>query len=86
MDFGFSNELVIKRVAKTIELTGVVAKINDPQCEFLLFRSCADISKLCFFMRTCSPRVCVHAQSLFDATLRSSLERIVTACHLTLYV
>lgn len=30
MDFDFSSELVMKRVARTIELMGVIAKINDP--------------------------------------------------------
>ncbi|GKG17561.1 hypothetical protein Tco_0362518, partial [Tanacetum coccineum] len=39
MDFDYSSELVMKRVAKTIELMNDVAKINDPQCELLLLRS-----------------------------------------------
>ncbi|GJU09851.1 hypothetical protein Tco_1132247 [Tanacetum coccineum] len=34
VDFDFSSELVMKRVAKTIELMDAVARINDPQCEF----------------------------------------------------
>ncbi|GKB50045.1 putative reverse transcriptase domain-containing protein [Tanacetum coccineum] len=40
VDFDFCNELVMKRVAKTIELMDAIAKINDPQCELLLLRSC----------------------------------------------
>ncbi|GKE02671.1 hypothetical protein Tco_1390654 [Tanacetum coccineum] len=79
VDFDFSCGLVLKRVAKSIELMDVVAKLNDPQCELLLLRACAGISKLYFAMRTCSPQVFERAQHSFDAALRSSLERIVTA-------
>ncbi|GJV93972.1 putative reverse transcriptase domain-containing protein, partial [Tanacetum coccineum] len=79
VDFNFCNELVMKRVAKTIELMDAIAKINDPQCELLLLRSCAGISRLYFTMRTCPPRVFESAQQTFDVALRSSLERIVTA-------
>nr|GEV55693.1 acyl transferase/acyl hydrolase/lysophospholipase [Tanacetum cinerariifolium] len=42
VDFGFSSELVFKRVAKSIELIDVVAKLNDPHCELLLLRACAE--------------------------------------------
>ncbi|GJR80490.1 hypothetical protein Tco_0151275, partial [Tanacetum coccineum] len=79
VDFDFCNELVMKRVAKTIELMDAIAKINDPQCELLLLRSCTGISRLYFTMRTCPPRVFESAQQTFDVALRSSLERIVTA-------
>jgi hypothetical protein len=79
VDLAFSSELVMKRVAKTIELMDVVAKLNDPQFELLLLRACAGISKLYFSMRTCPPQVFERAQIAFDAALRSSLERIVTA-------
>ncbi|GJT31717.1 hypothetical protein Tco_0922136 [Tanacetum coccineum] len=79
VDFGFSSELVMKRVAKTIVLMDAVAKINDPQCELLLLRACTGISKLYFAMRTCPPRVFESAQRSFDVALRSALERIVTA-------
>ncbi|GJT47130.1 putative reverse transcriptase domain-containing protein, partial [Tanacetum coccineum] len=41
VDFDYNSELMMKRVAKTIELMNDVAKINDPQCELLLLRSCA---------------------------------------------
>ncbi|GKA98975.1 putative reverse transcriptase domain-containing protein [Tanacetum coccineum] len=36
VDFDFCNELVLKRVAKTIGLMDDISKINDPQCEFIL--------------------------------------------------
>ncbi|GJR46042.1 putative reverse transcriptase domain-containing protein [Tanacetum coccineum] len=62
VDFGFSSELVLKRVAKSIELMDAAAKLNDPQCELLLLRACAGISKLYFSMRTCSPHVFERAQ------------------------
>ncbi|GJV15019.1 transposase, MuDR [Tanacetum coccineum] len=55
-------QLVMKRVAKTIRLMDAIAKINDPQCELLLLRSCAGISRLYFTMRTCLPRVFESAQ------------------------
>ncbi|GKA07194.1 hypothetical protein Tco_0686418 [Tanacetum coccineum] len=79
VDFNFSSELVIKRVAKTIVLMDSVVRIHDPQCELLLLRACAGISKLYFAMRTCSSWVFEMAQRSFDAALRSALERIVTA-------
>ncbi|GKF17766.1 hypothetical protein Tco_0062684, partial [Tanacetum coccineum] len=78
-DFVFSSELVMKRVAKSIECMDVVAKINDPQCKLLLLHACAGISKLYFAMRTCPPRVFKRAQRSFDAALRFTLERVVTA-------
>ncbi|GJX33235.1 hypothetical protein Tco_0243090 [Tanacetum coccineum] len=71
--------LVMKRVAKTIGLMNAIAKINDPQCELLLLRSCTCISRLYFTMRTCPPRFFESAQCSFDVALRSSLEHIVTA-------
>ncbi|GJZ98719.1 hypothetical protein Tco_0671172, partial [Tanacetum coccineum] len=49
----FGSTLVMKRVSKTIGILDAVAKINDPQCELLLIRACARISKLYFAMRTC---------------------------------
>nr|GEX41503.1 putative reverse transcriptase domain-containing protein [Tanacetum cinerariifolium] len=79
VDFGFSSKLVMKRVAKTIVLMDVVAKIDDPQCELLLLRACAGISKLYFAIRTYLSRVFESAQCSFDVALRSSLDRIVTA-------
>nr|GEU66340.1 hypothetical protein [Tanacetum cinerariifolium] len=69
--------LVMKRVAKTIVLMNTISKINDPQCELLLFAACAGISKLYFAMRTCSPQVFEMTQRSFDAALRSALERDV---------
>ncbi|GJW14614.1 hypothetical protein Tco_0018747 [Tanacetum coccineum] len=79
VDPDFSSALVMKRASKTIGLLDAVAKINDPQCELLLIRACAGISKLYFAMRTCLPRVFESAQLSFDMALRSALERIVTA-------
>ncbi|GKC57534.1 reverse transcriptase domain-containing protein [Tanacetum coccineum] len=79
VDFDFRNELVMKRMAKTIGLMEAISKINDPQCELLLLRSCMGISRLYFTMRTCPPRVFESAQRSFDVALRSSLECIVTA-------
>ncbi|GKA02835.1 hypothetical protein Tco_0675616 [Tanacetum coccineum] len=55
-----------------------VARINDPQCDLLLLRACAGISKLYFAMRTCSPWVFEMAQRSFDVAFRSALECIIT--------
>ncbi|GJZ69795.1 hypothetical protein Tco_0633345 [Tanacetum coccineum] len=79
VDFDFCNELVMKRVAKTIRLMDAITKINDPQCELLLLYSFASISRLYFTMRTCPPRVFESTQRSFDVALCSSLERIVIA-------
>ncbi|GKA54974.1 hypothetical protein Tco_0753923 [Tanacetum coccineum] len=78
VDVDFGSALVMKRVSSTIGLLDAVAKINDPQCELLLIRACAGVSKLYFAMRTCSPRVFESAQLSFDMALRSALEHIVT--------
>nr|GEV09528.1 hypothetical protein [Tanacetum cinerariifolium] len=78
MDAGFSSALVMKRVSKTIELLNAVAKINDPQCELLLIRVCAGVSKLYFAMRTCPHSVFESAKLFFDIAIRSALERIGT--------
>ncbi|GJT30283.1 hypothetical protein Tco_0910558 [Tanacetum coccineum] len=79
VDVDFGSALIMKRVSKTIGLLDTVAKINDSQCELLLIRACAGVSKLYFAMRTCPPRVFESAQLSFDMALRSALERIVTA-------
>ncbi|GKA91141.1 hypothetical protein Tco_0813011 [Tanacetum coccineum] len=78
VDVDFGSALVMKQVSKTIGLLNAVAKINDPQCELLLIRACAGVSKLYFTMRTCPPRVFKSAQLSFDMAFRSALERIVT--------
>ncbi|GKE05960.1 hypothetical protein Tco_1397978 [Tanacetum coccineum] len=77
VDFDFSSVLVIKGVAKTIELMNAIAKINDPQCELLLLHACTGISKLHFAMRTCPPRVFESAQRSFNVALCFALERNV---------
>ncbi|XP_071700272.1 uncharacterized protein [Rutidosis leptorrhynchoides] len=78
-DLGFSSELVMQRVTKSIALMDKVAKLDDPQCELLLLRACTGVSKLYFTLRTCPPSIFKAAQRAFDEALRSSLERIVTA-------
>ncbi|XP_021765938.1 uncharacterized protein LOC110730443 [Chenopodium quinoa] len=78
-DSGFSGELVMQRVTKTIALMDKVAKLDDPQCELLLLRACTGVSKLYFALRTCPPSTFEATHRTFDEALRSSLERIVTA-------
>ncbi|GJR08519.1 hypothetical protein Tco_0791171 [Tanacetum coccineum] len=61
VDFDFSSELVMKRVAKTIELMDAVARINDHQCELLLLRA------LRVFLN--STLLCVHAFPVYLSRL-----------------
>ncbi|GJS81831.1 hypothetical protein Tco_0748372 [Tanacetum coccineum] len=46
VDFNFSNELVMKRVAKTIVLMDTIMKINDCECELLLLRACVALERI----------------------------------------
>ncbi|GJX74208.1 hypothetical protein Tco_0312803 [Tanacetum coccineum] len=78
VDFDFTSELLMKRVAKSIEFMDDIAKIIDHECELMLPRTCACISKLYFALRTCSALIFERARHSFDAALRSALERIVT--------
>nr|GEW64634.1 hypothetical protein [Tanacetum cinerariifolium] len=82
VDFDFSSELVMKRVAKPIGLMDVVVVINDPRCDLLLPHACTSIFKLYFAMRACLLRVFESAQCSFDVALQSALERIVSASRL----
>nr|GEV39315.1 hypothetical protein [Tanacetum cinerariifolium] len=79
VDFHFCNDLVMKRVTKTIVLMDAVAKINEHQCELLLLCSCTGISRLYFTMLTCPPHFFEYSQHSFDVALCYSLERIFTA-------
>lgn len=79
LDEGFCRDLASKWVSKTIHLIEAINKVNDPQCELLLLRNCAGVSKLSYALRTCSPVHLSEAQDQFDQTLRASLEKIVTA-------
>ena len=78
LDDSFCRDLASKRVSKTISLMEAISKLNDPQCELLLLRNCAGVSKLSYALRTCSPLYLSEAQAHFDQTLRASLEKIVT--------
>ncbi|KAL5727948.1 hypothetical protein ACHQM5_001085 [Ranunculus cassubicifolius] len=78
-DLGFCSELSMKRVDKTISLMEAISKLDDPQCELLLLRNCAGVSRLYFSLRTCTPIAFEKAQVKFDDALRVSLERITTA-------
>ena len=77
LDDSFCRDLASKRVSKTISLMEAIGKLNDPQCELLLLRNCAGVSKLSYALRTCSPLYLSEAHAQFDQTLRASLEKIV---------
>ena len=79
LDESLCWDLASKRVSKTISLMEAISKLNDPQCELLLLRNCAGVSKLSYALRTCSPLYLLEAQVHFDQTLRASLEKIVIA-------
>jgi hypothetical protein len=79
LDDSFCRDLAAKRVSKTISLMEAISKLNDPQCELLLLRNCAGVSKLSYALRTCSPLYLSEAQAHFDQALRASLEKIVTS-------
>lgn len=75
----FCRDLALKRVSKTITLMEAIQKLHDPQCELLILRSCVGVAKLSYTLRTCSPLYLQEAQVQFDQSLRTSLEKIVTA-------
>nr|GEX20610.1 hypothetical protein [Tanacetum cinerariifolium] len=54
LDFDFYNELVMKRVAKTIMVMDVTSKINDPQCQHSF--DVALYSSLKYIVTTFGPR------------------------------
>ena len=56
-----------------------IHKLHDPQCELLLLRSCVGVAKLSYALRTCSPLYLQETQVRFDRSLRTSLEKIITA-------
>ncbi|KAL5713679.1 hypothetical protein ACHQM5_015733 [Ranunculus cassubicifolius] len=77
-DKDFREGLALKRVEKAISLMSAISKLDNPQCELLLLRSCAGVAKLSYALRTCDPDAFSAAQVRFDSALRCSLERIVT--------
>ena len=62
LDESFCRDLASKRVSKTISLMEAISKLNDPQCELLLLRNCAGVSKLSYALRTCSLLYLLEAQ------------------------
>ncbi|XP_026384575.1 uncharacterized protein LOC113280132 [Papaver somniferum] len=46
LDAQFNADMVVKRVHKIVELIDAVEKHGDPQCELLLFRNLAGVSRL----------------------------------------
>ncbi|KAL8222810.1 hypothetical protein R6Q57_020209 [Mikania cordata] len=52
-------------------------RLRDPQSELLLLRSCMEVAKLLFGLRTCQPMYVGEAVSIFDKGLQGAIEDIV---------
>lgn len=61
-----------------MELIDAVEKLEEPQCELLLFRNCAGVSRLYFALRTTFPDCTFAAQDLFDSRLYKFLQHVIT--------
>ncbi|MFS7966563.1 putative exostosin [Helianthus anomalus] len=66
-----------KRAAKAVDLMRLLPKLDDPQSELLLLRSCMGIAKLFFGLRTCQPVHMEDAALFFDKGLREAIEELV---------
>ncbi len=62
----FGSELVGKRVAKTIELMDLVARLDDPQCELLM---CSFYNPQAY--GSCSMRGRIHGEEFNSTSLES---------------
>ncbi|XP_026428642.1 uncharacterized protein LOC113324540 [Papaver somniferum] len=78
LDAQFNADMVVRRVHKTVELVDAIEKLEDPQCELLLFRNCAGVSRLYFALRTTMPDYKYEAQDLLDAQLYKFLHHVIT--------
>ncbi|GKA07259.1 hypothetical protein Tco_0686483 [Tanacetum coccineum] len=76
-DAGFISSLAVKRASRAVELMSLLPSLRDPQSEILLLRSCMDVAKLLFGLRTCQPMYIGEVVSIFDNGLRRAIEAIV---------
>jgi hypothetical protein len=76
-DTCFIEEVAMKRFVSAVELMHLLPQLRDPQSELLLLRSCMDIAKLFFGLRTCQPTHMKGAAILFDKELRAAVEDIM---------
>ncbi|XP_026436600.1 uncharacterized protein LOC113334597 [Papaver somniferum] len=70
----FCSDMVLARV----ELMECIKRLQDPQCELLLVRNCAGVSKLYFTMRTTNPQALRAAKSRLDQYLQLFLWYLIT--------
>ncbi|GJS29937.1 putative reverse transcriptase domain-containing protein [Tanacetum coccineum] len=76
-DTYFISGMAMRRAANAVDLMSLLPQLHDPHSELLLLRSCMDISKLFFGLRTCQPVHMEEATLFFDKGLRGSIDNIV---------
>ncbi|XP_026416496.1 uncharacterized protein LOC113311927 [Papaver somniferum] len=77
LNTNFYSDMVTSRVDKTIALMQKIQKLHDPQCEILLIRNCAGISKLYFTLRKTNPQALQVASSHYAKHLLDYLRQII---------
>ncbi|XP_026426417.1 uncharacterized protein LOC113322530 isoform X1 [Papaver somniferum] len=77
LDMDFCSGIVLNRVDKTIQFVNKIQELHDPQCELLLLRSCTEVSRLYFALRTTCLEALQIAGSRFDEHLMCYLRQLV---------
>lgn len=75
----FANRLLLKRIHKIDALFTEVRKLEEPQVQFCLLRSCVGFPKIAFSLRTCPPVHLTECLQLFDGMVYNSLASIIGA-------
>jgi len=75
-DADFANQLLSNRIQKIKALLKEVSKLEEPQVQFCLLRSCAGFPKIAFSLRTCPPDYHEEALKIFDEITHDSLASI----------
>jgi hypothetical protein len=73
----FAEALVGKRVEKIRQCLSRLHRLQDPQIELALLRSCMGMPKFNFCLRTCSPSHIQRAIKAFDECISESLVRLL---------
>ena len=76
-DADFANRLMRKRIAKISDLLAEVRKLEEPQVQFCLLRSCVGFPKIAFALRTCPPVFLWETLKLFDSQVYNNLSSIL---------
>ena len=62
---------------KIREITGLLPRIEDPHCEFVLLRSCLALPKVMFLLRALDTTPCADLLEEFDSITREALSNIL---------